>query len=153
MYPDPHSKPRARYLHQWRTPSSTRTPLRLPLALYTIEAGFPTPVESELDGELDLNDLLIDHPNATFFVRVRGDSMRGAGIHHGDLLIVDRACTPQSGQVVVAVLHGEFTVKRWQVTETGGLLTAENPHFSPIEIHPHHDFMIWGVVRYVIHRP
>ena len=88
--------------------------LPLPLMCWSVEAGFPSPAEGQVDEALDLNDLLIDHPHATYFVRVRGDSMRDAGIHHGDLLIVDRAQTPRSGDVIVAALNGEFTVKRWR---------------------------------------
>lgn len=149
------------------------TRLLLPLAQSVIEAGFPSPAEGMMDGALDLNELLIEHPNATYFVRVRGDSMCGAGISHGDLLIVDRARQARSGDVIVAALNGSFTVKRWRLSRKGkrpsqsmsssrfperdypvyGELVPEHPHFSTIPVGPEDEFMIWGVVRYVIHRP
>lgn len=126
----------------------------IPIAQHVIEAGFPSPAEGLMDEALDLNELLIEHPNATYFVRVRGDSMRGAGITHGDLLIVDRARDPRSGDVVIAALNGSFTVKRWRpISPQHAELVAEHPHYSPIKVTPEDDFMIWGVVCYVIHRP
>ena len=127
--------------------------LKLPLALTYIEAGFPSPVEGELDSPLDLNELLIEHPRATFFVRVQGESMRGAGIFPGDLLIVDRALTPRSGQVVIAALNGEFTVKRLSLTSTGAQLIAENSSYRDISISEGDEFCVWGVVRFVVHAP
>ena len=127
--------------------------LKLPLALPYIEAGFPSPVEGELDSPLDLNELLIEHPRATFFVRVQGESMRGAGIFPGDLLIVDRALTPRSGQVVIAALNGEFTVKRLSLTPTGAQLIAENSSYRDISISEGDEFSVWGVVRFVVHAP
>lgn len=127
--------------------------LKLPLALNYIEAGFPSPIEGDLDRALDLNELLIEHPCATFFVRVQGESMRGAGIFPGDLLIVDRALTASSGQVVIAVLNGEFTVKRLVCTPKGPQLIAENPHYRDLTISEDDQFLVWGVVRFVIHKP
>lgn len=133
--------------------------LALPLNLWVVEAGFPSPAEGQIDEALDLNELLIEHPNATYFVRVRGDSMRDAGIHHGDLLIVDRAKIPKSGDVIVAALNGAFTVKRWRTfsssnqTLIGGELVPAHPHYPVVSIGPEDDFMIWGVVSYTIHKP
>ena len=136
---------------QLKWPPSRR--LRLPLALSYIQAGFPSPVEGELDQPLDLNELLIEHPRATFFVRVQGDSMRGAGIFPGDLLIVDRALNASSGQVIIAALNGEFTVKRLKLTSRGPQLIAENPNYRDLNVTDGDDFTVWGVVRFVIHQP
>jgi len=89
-----------------------RTKLDLPLFVTGISAGFPSPADDYIDRKLDLNELLITHPAATFFVRVEGNSMINAGIHSGDILVVDRALEPNNNNVVLAVLDGEFTVKR-----------------------------------------
>ncbi len=125
-----------------------------PLALYgsTVEAGFPSPADDYIEGQLDLNEYLIRHPAATFFVRVSGESMRDAGIFDGDLLLVDRALEPRNGQVVVAALSGELTVKRicWRAGRL--LLVPDGPGFAPIEPPDGDDFHVWGVVTYNIHR-
>ncbi|MBD2115209.1 MULTISPECIES: LexA family protein [Cyanophyceae] len=119
--------------------------------IVTVPAGFPSPAEDYVEGLLDLNRHLIPHPAATFFVRVSGDSMIGAGIHNGDLLIVDRAVSAIHNSVVIAVLNGDLTVKR--LYRSGGILRlmSENPAYPPIEIHPDMDFEVWGVVTKVIH--
>ena len=119
--------------------------------IVTIPAGFPSPAEDYVEGPLDLNRHLILHPAATFFVRVKGDSMIGAGIHSGDLLIVDRAVTAIHNSVIIAVLNGDLTVKRlYRVGEILRLM-PENPDYPPIEIPPGTDFEVWGVVTKVIH--
>lgn len=124
---------------------------RYPLFCSRIPAGFPSPADDYIENSLDLNEYLVKHPAATFFVRVTGDSMTGAGINSGDILIVDRALTPVSGAVVVAALNGEFTVKRL-VTAGGGIsLLPENPAYKPVEITNGTEFEVWGVVTYVIH--
>ncbi|NQU75523.1 MAG: translesion error-prone DNA polymerase V autoproteolytic subunit [Planctomycetes bacterium] len=116
-----------------------------------VAAGFPSPADDYVEGHLDLNEHLIEHPAATFFVRVSGDSMTGAGIHHGDLMIVDRAVEPSYGNVVVAIIDGQLTVKR--ITQLHGhpWLAPANEAYPPIEIGPETDFRVWGVCRYVIH--
>ena len=124
----------------------------LPLFLTRVPAGFPSPGDDFLDKTLDLHELLITHPAATFFVRVQGDSMRDAGIFSGDILVVDRALDAAHKKVVVAVVNGEFTVKRLLLRGKQILLAAENPAYPLIEISPESDFQIWGVVTYVIHR-
>ena len=101
---------------------------------------------------LDLNEHLIRHPEATFFVRVYGDSMRDAGIQSGDILIVDRAVEPKNGSVVIAALNGELTVKRLQKKQGKLFLMPEHPEFSPIEVTKDASFEIWGIVSYVIHK-
>ena len=123
----------------------------LPIFLGRLPAGFPSPADDYLEGKLDLNRHLIKHPAATFFVRVTGDSMIGAGIHSGDLLVVDRSLEPADKHVVVAVLDGELTVKRL-FKQNGVLrLLPENLNYQPIEIAPQQTIEIWGVVTSVIH--
>ena len=106
----------------------------LPIFLGRLPAGFPSPADDYLEGKLDLNRHLIKHPAATFFVRVTGDSMIGAGIHSGDLLVVDRSLEPADKNVVVAVLDGELTVKR--LFKQNGILRLlpENLNYQPIEV-------------------
>ena len=125
--------------------------LELPLFCTPVKAGFPSPADDHIEQKLDLNQFLIKHPAATFFVRVDGNSMKGAGIHDRDILIVDRALSPKSGQIVVAILNGEFTVKRVKIEGRKLLLIPENPHFPLMEITEDIDFQIWGVVTYNIH--
>lgn len=129
-----------------------RTAMPLPLSNDAVPAGFPSPAEEYLEKTLDLNEHLIRRPEATFFVRVSGDSMMGAGIHHDDILIVDRGKTAVPGNVVIAFVDGEFTVKRLQRTETGIELAPENPDYDAIPINEEMDFQIWGVVEHVIHK-
>ena len=133
-------------------PFAKRTSLRLPLVSASVEAGFPSPADDHLERSLDLNEELVRNPAATFFVRVKGESMRDAGIHPGDTLIVDRSVIPSDRQIVVAMIDGEFTVKRfrkrgWKIT-----LEAENPAFAPIEVGEDQELTIWGAVTYVIHQ-
>lgn len=117
-----------------------------------VQAGFPAPAEGAIESTLDLNAHLIKHPAATFFVRVRGDSMQCAGIASGDILIVDRALQAASGTIILAIVNGEFTVKRFLKKENKILLAPENPAYPLWEITEETDFQIWGVVTYVIHK-
>lgn len=123
----------------------------LPFYQSCISAGFPSPAEDALAERLDLNELLIKHPSATFFLRVSGHSMIKAGIHHNDILIVDRSIEPSHGKIVIASLDGELTVKRLQIFGKRVCLVAENELYRPIEITKEMDFRIWGVVTNVIH--
>ncbi|OZB36312.1 MAG: hypothetical protein B7X44_06590 [Halothiobacillus sp. 15-55-196] len=125
----------------------------LPLVLYSgrIAAGFPSPADDYADERIDLNRHLIRHKEATFFLRVQGDSMLGAGIHDGDLLIVDRAITATDGKVVIAALDGELTVKRLSVRGDTVRLLPENPAYPVIEVSQDQELVIWGVVTNVIH--
>lgn len=127
-------------------------PAALPLPLYTsrIAAGFPSPADDHLEAPLDLNEHLVKHPAATFVVRVDGDSMTGAGIYNGDLLVVDRSLDAKSGSIVVAVVNGEMTVKRLWMRGRHIRLVPENPAYKPIEIRDGLDLVIWGVVAHVI---
>jgi DNA polymerase V len=123
---------------------------RLPL-YECVAAGFPSPAEGEMAMELDLNDLLIKHPIATFFVRVSGSSMIKAGIHHNDILVVDRSLEPIHGKIVIAAVNGELTVKRLSKEGKRIRLLAENDAFAPIDITEGSELHIWGVVTNVIH--
>ncbi|MFU8797874.1 MAG: LexA family protein [Gammaproteobacteria bacterium] len=123
----------------------------LPLFSSKVQAGFPSPAEDYQEGHLDLNNYLIQHPAATFFVRVAGDSMIGAGIFANDLLIVDRSLSAQSGKIVIAVVNGDFTVKRLEKTGNKIRLLPENPEYPAIEITEESECQIWGVVTNVIH--
>lgn len=134
-------------------PPSAPVPLPPPLCASRVSAGFPSPATDHLDRRLDLNEHLLLHPQATFFMRVKGDSMIGAGIHDGDLLIVDRSLEATSGRVVVAAIDGELTVKRLRRRGKHIVLQPENPAYSEITIGEDRTLDIWGVVAYVIHAP
>lgn len=123
----------------------------IPLVENKVRAGFPSPAEDYIDKKIDLNKELIRHPSATFFVKVSGDSMQGAGIHTGDMLIVDRALNPKKGSIIVALLETEFTVKRFIKEKNMIKLVAENPAYETIEITEETEFEVWGVVTNVIH--
>ncbi|MFH1372966.1 MAG: translesion error-prone DNA polymerase V autoproteolytic subunit [bacterium] len=125
--------------------------VRIPLFSERVAAGFPSPADDYLEGPLDLNKHLIRHPAATFFVRVTGDSMIGAGIHSGDMLIVDRALEPADHKVVIAAVNGELTVKRLCRQNDRLVLMPENDEHKPILIENETDCEIWGVVTNVIH--
>jgi DNA polymerase V len=122
------------------------------LVLVPVSAGYPSPADDYLDGPLDLNQHLITHPTATFFVRVAGESMREAGIHSGDVLVVDRALTPHHGSIVIAVVNGELTVKRLSKQLGTLVLMPENQQYPPLPITETTAFEVWGVVTYVIHQ-
>ena len=127
------------------------TECRRPLFLVSVSAGFPSPADDYIENSLDLNKYLIKHPAATFFVRVKGDSMIDAGIHSGDILIVDRALETVDKKVVIAVINGELTVKRIRMVAGKIYLLPENCDFKATEITAAMDFTIWGVVTNVIH--
>src|SRR5512140_1942699 len=129
-----------------------RQAIQLPLYLAGVQAGFPSPADDFIDKRLDLNEHLIQHPAATFFVRAVGDSMLGAGIHNGDLLIVDRAVEAQVGKTIIAAVHGELTVKRLELRGERLLLVPANPDFPPVDVTNGEGFEIWGVVTNVIHK-
>lgn len=131
-------------------PVSEPAPTRVVLFAARVPAGFPSPAEDHAEARLDLNEHLIDHPTATFFVRVSGESMLGAGIHDGDLLIVDRSLTPSDGDIVIAVIDGEHLVKRLSVSRSGVALLSENPAYHPIRLSSDQQLHIWGVVRHCV---
>ena len=125
---------------------------RIPLYLSPVAAGFPSPAEDYTDCQINLHELLVRNPPATFFVRAAGDSMLGAGIHDGDLLIVDRSAEASSGRVVIAALDGELTIKRLTRRKGRVLLLPENPTYPEIDITEREYVHIWGVVTYVVHQ-
>lgn len=129
---------------------ATDTATELTLADVTISAGFPSPAEDYSEARLDLNKELISNESATFYARVKGDSMILAGISDGDLLIIDKSKTPVNGSIVVCLIDGEFTVKRLQKKGNQFLLMPENNNYQPIKIKPENEVTIWGVVTYTI---
>jgi len=124
--------------------------ITLPLFLTKIQAGFPSPADDYLENTLDLNDYLVKKPAATFLVRVTGDSMINAGIHHGNLLIADRSLTPKHDSIILANLGGEFTVKRLYQRNGAIKLVPENKTFPIMDVTHHSDFEICGVVVHTI---
>ena len=128
------------------------TNLKRPLIGSEIPAGFPSPAQDYIEATLDLNEHLISHPAATFFVKVQGFSMINAGIYPDDMLIVDRALEAVSGKVIVAIFEGDLTIKRLLIENEKWFIVPENEEFSPIEITEETDFSVWGVVTYAIHK-
>lgn len=131
----------------------TEHPTQRPLPLFSgkVAAGFPSPADDYVEKSLDLNELLIQKPAATFFVRAEGESMLGAGIHPNDILVVDRSIEPVPGKIVICALNGELTVKRLERDGEHWKLKAENPAYPDIAIHDELEMVIWGVVTNVIH--
>ncbi len=127
------------------------TKRRQPIFMATVPAGFPSPAADYEEGKLDLNKHLIKNSTATFFVRVTGDSMVKAGIHDGDLLVVDRSIEPRDKNVVIAVVNGELTVKRIRIRKNRLTLEAENEAYQSQEINDGIEFEVWGIVTNVIH--
>lgn len=125
-------------------------PLEIPLAESGVHAGFPSPADDFLEGSLDLNSLVIRHPEATFFARVEGDSMKDEGIVEGDILVVDKSIEPYDGCLAVAFVDGEFTLKRVRMEPDKILLVPANPKYKIIEIFPDNEFAVWGVVNYIV---
>ncbi len=124
----------------------------LSLYLSRVQAGFPSPADDYVEKTLDLNEHLITHPAATFFLRVAGDSMIGAGIHNNDILIVDRSLQAKHNSIVIAVLNGELTVKRLKIKKGTYSLVPENPAYAEIIIKEEMEFVVWGVVTSVVHQ-
>ncbi len=115
-----------------------------------IQAGFPSPVQGSMGDTINLNRELVSNPAATFCARVIGDSMVDAGINQGDLLIIDRSLTASDGNIAVCFLDGDFTVKRVTMHDGKVFLTPANAHYPEIAVSEDNDFVIWGVVKYII---
>lgn len=126
-------------------------PLRVPLFGHTVQAGFPSPADDYVAEKLDLNQHLMPHQEASFMLRAKGDSMMGANIHDGDLLVVDRSINATNGCVVIAAIDGQFTVKRLEKKRGKIRLLPANPNFEPIELTDDQELQIFGVVTNVIH--
>lgn len=138
--------------HRPRPAALVTSVQEVPVATTHIAAGFPSPAQDYDHESLDLNTHLIRDRVSTYILRVGGDSMVDAGIADGDEIIVDRGLTPGNGDVVVAVINGEFTVKRFLDAGGHGVLRPENPAYPDIPIGPDSDFMIWGVVTRCLHK-
>lgn len=121
--------------------------------LEPVPAGFPSPAADYVDKNVDLNDILIKNKISTFLVRVVGDSMINVGIFPGDILIIDKSVSPSNKNIVVAILNGEFTIKRFVKENSKIILRPENSKYKDIEISSEDDFKIWGVVTFNIHNP
>ena len=122
-----------------------------PLFLSRVPAGFPSPADDYIEKRIDINEVLAGDEEATFFVRVAGSSMTGAGIHDGDILVVDRSAQPTEGDVVIAALGGELTVKRYEVREGRPVLVPEAKGHEPIPVREGEELRVWGVAQHVVH--
>ncbi len=130
--------------------ADTGTELRLPFVDTGISAGFPSPALDFIDLSIDLNQHLIKHPSATFYGRVKGDSLKNAGITNGDLLIIDRSLEPTNGKIAVCYIDGEFTAKRIQISKKEVWLIPENEDYQALKVTQENDLIIWGIVTHVI---
>lgn len=119
---------------------------KVPMFASSPAAGFPAPADDLIERALDINDLVVKNPASTFFVRVQGDSMEGAGIFSGDVLVVDRAIVPKDGSIVVAAVYGELVVKRLQKKGETHILVSENESYEPIVVSENDDCFLWGAV-------
>jgi DNA polymerase V len=115
-----------------------------------ISCGFPSPAADFQDRQINLNDYLIKHPTATFFARASGQSLIGAGIGNGDLMIIDRSLEPRDGRIAVCYLDGEFTAKRIKITGKQVWLIPENESYKPLLVKEDNDLVIWGIVTHII---
>ena len=125
--------------------------LKIPLLSDSISAGFPSPADDYTEENIDLNEHLISNPFSTFFLRVKGESMLNAGIKDKDLIIVDKSLRAKPGNIVIAMIDGEFTIKRLSIKNNELYLKAENPNYPDFRFKNHIDIQIWGVVIYSIH--
>lgn len=124
--------------------------LQLPYVEKGISAGFPSPADDFIDATIDLNKEFIKNPSATFYGRVKGNSMKNAGIDNGDLLIIDKSLEPKDGKIAVCYIDGEFTVKRIKLDKDCLWLVPENDLYKPIKVTADNDFIVWGMVVHVI---
>jgi len=125
---------------------------RIPFVTAKVDAGFPSPADDHLEGHINLHEELIRNPASSFMLRVKGESMREAGIKTGDVLLIDRSITPVDRHTVVAMIDGEFTVKRFRKKAGKVFLEAANTEFPPIQLGEDQELVVWGVVTYGIHK-
>jgi DNA polymerase V len=130
--------------------ADTGTKLELEVAAAGISAGFPSPAMDFDENKIDLNRYLIKRPSSTFFGRVSGNSMEGAGIYDGNLLIIDKSIKPRSEHIAVCFIDGEFTVKRIRIEKDCVWLLPANPSYEPVRADEANDFQVWGIVTHVI---
>jgi len=133
--------------------ASYATNMELPMLPFEVSAGFPSPALDFVDISIDLNKHLIDHPSATYYGRVQGESMKDAGINDGDLIIIDKSLEPSNGKIAVCYLDGEFTLKRILIKIDGLWLMPENEQYKPIKIEENNNLVIWGIITYIIKKP
>ena len=131
--------------------NSTTKRFKIPLLNDSVSAGFPSPADDYTEENIDLNEHLISNPSSTFFLRVKGDSMINAGIKDKDLIIVDKSLIAKPGNIVIAMIDGEFTIKRLSIKNDELYLKAENNNYPDFRFKNHIDVQIWGVVIYSIH--
>ena len=130
---------------------STTKKFKIPLLTDSVSAGFPSPADDNTEENIDLNEHLISNPFSTFFLRVKGDSMINAGIKDKDLIIVDKSLIAKPGNIIIAMIDGEFTIKRLSIKDDELYLKAENNNYPDFRFKNHIDVQIWGVVIYSIH--
>lgn len=130
--------------------ADVKSKLELPFVVEGVSAGFPSPADDFLDINIDLNRHLIKNPSSTFYGKVRGNSMVDAGIHDGDLLIIDKSLEPQNNKIAVCFIDSEFTVKRIKLEKDIIWLVAENKDYKPIKVTKDNELIIWGIVINVI---
>ena len=126
------------------------TPYPLPFFEIGVRAGFPSPAQDFAEHTLDFTRDFVPNPDSTFYARVRGASMKDEGIHDGDIAVIDKALEPKHGSLVVALINGDFTLKRFHRKNGKIFLMPANPAFKPIEIQEGDDFSVWGVVRMIL---
>ena len=131
--------------------NSATKKFRIPLLNDSVSAGFPSPADDYTEENIDLNEHLISNPFSTFFLRVKGDSMINAGIKDKDLIIVDKSLIAKPGNIIIAMIDGEFTIKRLSIKNDELYLKAENHNYPDFRFKNHIDVQIWGVVIYSIH--
>ncbi len=124
--------------------------LRIPFIKEGVSAGFPSPAADFMETNIDLNKQLSENPLATFYIKVKGNSMIDAGINDKDVLVVDRSLEPQNNKIAICFIDGEFTVKRIQLEKDYLYLMPENPNYQPIKVTEENQLIIWGIVTYVI---
>lgn len=124
--------------------------LRIPFIKEGVSAGFPSPAADFMENSIDLNKELSENPLATFYIKVKGNSMIDAGINDKDVLVVDRSLEPQNNKIAICFIDGEFTVKRIQLEKDCLYLMPENPNYPPIKVTEENQLIIWGIVTYVI---
>ena len=122
----------------------------LHLAQEKISAGFPSPADDFKELRISIDQEVVRNEDATFYARVSGESMQGAGLDDGDLLVIDRSMEPKNGKIAVCCIDGEFTVKRLKVVEDGVFLIPENPKYQPIKVTEENELIVWGIVTYVV---
>ncbi len=124
--------------------------LKIPIVTEGVSAGFPSPAADFMENSIDLNKELSKNPLATFYIKVKGNSMIDAGINDKDVLVVDRSLEPQNNKIAICFIDGEFTVKRIHLDKDGLYLMPENKNYQPIKVTEENQLLIWGIVTYVI---